>query len=361
MVEILELEKNLTHEEKDITFEEKTEDNGIVFSSDSQKGLTRVYENGLVVCKNSNGTIITNPKTLKRVKSLKIPPAWVDVWICVKSNGHLQVTGKDVKGRKQYIYHSKWTETKCETKFDKMQQFGIALPKIRKQVQKDIAVKKLSKQKMLATIVGLLDYTLIRIGNKSIEKKNHSYGLTTLRNKHLKAIGKDIVFEFAGKRTVKKSVKVTNSKLAKIVKQCKDIPGYHLFGFYDTEGVKHDLQSQDVNLYLKEISGKNISAKDFRTWGGSSHAIKLLQNYEVDDNEKILKKNMNDVVKSVASKLGNTVSVCKEHYLHPVILSAYKDKLIHKYIEKDSELPVQGNKLLMPEEKIFMKIINKIH
>jgi DNA topoisomerase-1 len=337
--------------------EEMAEEMGLTYSTDISKGITRLYEKGSAVYRNLKAEIIENQATLDRIKSLKIPPAWIDVWISPSAKGHLQAIGFDAKERKQYIYHPDWNRLRCESKFDKMQHFGTVLPSIRKQVEKDLAIKKLTKQKMLATVVGLLDHTLIRIGNRMYEKQNHSYGLTTLRNKHMKAIGKNIAFEFIGKKGVKQSVKVTDSKLARIVKKCKDIPGYHLFQFYDSEGLKHDLNSHDVNEYLKDITGEEITAKDFRTWGGSCHAIKLLQQLEVSTNEKELKKTINEVVRSMASKLGNTISVCKKHYLHPLVLEAYKDKEIHQFVEKNPNFHLKGSKMLLPEEKIFLRII----
>ena len=336
------------------------EEIGLKYSTDTSKGIRREYNDKTAIFFNLKGDEISDLKILDRIKSLKIPPAWTEVWISPSSKGHLQATGKDAKGRKQYIYHPDWSKNRCESKFDKMFHFGGVLPSIRKQVEKDLSMRKLCKQKMLATVVGLLDHTLIRIGNKAYEKEYNSYGLTTLRNRHLKNIGKDVLFEFVGKKGVRQSIKVTDSRLSKIVKKCKEIPGYQLFQFYDDNGEKHVVESQDVNSYLKSITGEEITAKDFRTWGGSAYAIKLLQKLEIPETEKELKKNIIDVEKSVAAKLGNTVSVCRKHYLHPIIMEAYKDKVIQQFIEKNPKFHIKGSKLLTPEEKIFLRIIDRI-
>ena len=333
---------------------------GLRYISDKGAGITRKKVKDSFVYLDQKGNVIVDEKTLQRIKSLKIPPAWENVWISPLIKGHLQATGLDSKGRKQYLYHPEWSAMRCENKFDKMLEFGQILPSIRKQIEKDLQIKHLNKEKVLATVVGLLDHTLVRIGNKAYEKANKSFGLTTLKDRHMKALGKNIKFEFVGKKGVKQSIEVTDSKLAKIVKKCRDIPGYQLFQYFDEEGLKQSILSEDVNDYLKQITGKEITAKDFRTWGASAYAVKLLEELEYPDTQKELKKNVNTVIKLVAHRLGNTVSVCKKHYLHPIAIKAYSDNYISELIKKYPRIHVTGSKLLTREEKIFMKILEKL-
>jgi DNA topoisomerase I len=333
---------------------------GLRYTSDKGAGFTRKKVKDSFVYLDQKGNVIADEKTLQRIKSLKIPPAWENVWISPLIKGHLQATGLDSKGRKQYLYHPDWSAMRCENKFDKMFEFGQILPSIRKQIEKDLQIQHLNKEKVLATVVGLLDHTLVRIGNKAYEKANKSFGLTTLKDRHMKALGKNVKFEFVGKKGVKQSIEVTDSKLAKIVKKCRDIPGYQLFQYYDEEGSKQSILSEDVNDYLKEITGKEITAKDFRTWGASAYAVKLLEELEYPDTQKELKQNVNTVIKMVAHKLGNTVSVCKKHYLHPIVIKAYTDNHISELIKKYPRIHITGNKLLTKEEKIFMKILEKL-
>ncbi|HYG39647.1 MAG TPA: DNA topoisomerase IB [Cytophagales bacterium] len=337
------------------------EEIGLRYISDSnRKGITRRAIRGSFKYYDPKGIEIADEKTLQRIKSLKIPPAWENVWISPIIKGHLQVTGVDAKGRKQYLYHPEWSQYRCETKFDKMYDFGEVLPKIRRQIEEDLNTNKLNKQKVLATVVGLLDSTLIRIGNKVYEKENKSFGLTTLKDRHMKALGKNVMFEFVGKKGVKQSIKVTDSKLARVVKKCRDIPGYQLFQYYDEEGNKLAINSEDVNGYLKATTGGEITAKDFRTWGASAYAVKLVETLEYPETQKELKKNVNTVIKDVAHKLGNTVTVCKKHYLHPIVIKAYEDNYISELIKNNPRIHLTGSKLLTREEKIFMKILEKL-
>jgi DNA topoisomerase I len=333
---------------------------GLRYVSDKEKGLTRKRNRDSFIYLDQKGEVITEERVLSRIKSLKIPPAWENVWISPLAKGHLQVTGIDAKGRKQYLYHPDWSHMRCENKFDKMADFGKVLPLIRSEVEKDLKIKELNKEKVLATVVGLLDHTLVRVGNKAYEKANKSFGLTTLKDRHMKALGKNVMFEFVGKKGIKQSVEVTDSRLAKIVRRCRDIPGYQLFQYYDDLGGKQAIHSEDVNEYLKSVTGRDITAKDFRTWGASAYAVKLLEVIEYPDNEKEIKKNVNNVIKLVAQKLGNTVSVCKKHYLHPIVVKAYTDNNISALIKKYPKIHLSGSKLLTREEKIFLKILEKL-
>ena len=342
------------------TFEELVEEAGLKYSNDLLKGFSRVGEQGSFKFLDKRGNEITEEKVLQRINGLKIPPAWTEVWISPLAKGHLQATGKDAKGRKQYIYHQDWGKLRCETKFHRMKFFGSVLPAIREKVEKDLKIKELTKEKVLATVVGLLDHTLVRIGNRAYARDNKSFGLTTLRDRHMKAVGKDVMFEFVGKKGVKQQIKVTDSKLASIVKKCKDIPGYELFQYYDYNKNRHAIQSHDVNDYLKSITGEEISAKDFRTWGSSSYAIKLLLETELPNSQRQLKKSVNEIIKTVAEKLGNTATVCKKHYLHPIIVEAYNDNIIQKILDEEPEYYLNGPKLLYPEEKLFLRVLEKV-
>ena len=336
------------------------EEFGLRYLSEKNSGFTRIKKGENFEYFDTKLKPISDSKVLHRIKSLVIPPAWQEVWISPFSNSHIQATGLDARGRKQYIYHKEWIKYRCETKFDKMEAFGEALPLIRKQVEKDLARKSLDKKKVLSAVVGLLDHTLIRIGNKRFELDNQSYGLTTLRDKHMKAIGKTVIFEFSGKRGIKQELEVTDMQLAKIVKKCRDIPGHKLFQYYNKEGKKFAITSEDVNEYLKNITKRDITSKDFRTWGASTYAVKRLLNIVPPRTKNEIKKNLATVIKEVARKLGNTETVCRKYYLHPIVLKAYSDHYISKIISEDTKYHLKGSKLLSPPEKLFLLILEKL-
>jgi DNA topoisomerase-1 len=270
-----------------------------------------------------DGSAVNDVEILRRIKSLAIPPAWTDVWICNSPNGHLQATGRDAKGRKQSRYHPRWREVRDEAKYERMLLFAEALPTIREHVQKDLALPGLPREKVLATVVRLLETTYIRVGNEEYARTNHSYGLTTMRNRHVTVSGSTVRFCFEGKSGVKHTIDVNDRKLAKIVKRCYDMPGYELFQYLDEEGNPHSIDAADVNEYLRLITDQPFTAKDFRTWAGTVMASMVLQEFQAFNSHTEAKKNVVAAIKRVAGELGNTPAVCRKCYVHPAVLERY--------------------------------------
>ena len=296
---------------------------GLRYVSDAKPGIRREKHGDEFRFFDPKGEPVEDEKTLARIKSLVIPPAWTQVWIAPQSNGHLQATGRDAKGRKQSRYHPKWRETRDETKYERMMHFAAALPVIRKRVDEDLALHGLPRRKVLATLVSLMEQTHIRVGNEEYARDNKSYGLTTMRTKHVEVHGSKITFDFQGKSRVHHTVNLQDRRLASIIKRCADIPGYELFQYLDPDGERHSIDSADVNEYLHEISGEHFTAKDFRTWAGSVLACAMLNELAPYTTQTEAKKNVVQAIKSVASQLGNTPSVCRKCYVHPVVLEAY--------------------------------------
>jgi len=264
-----------------------------------------------------------NGKVKQRIDALAIPPAWTDVWICPQANGHLQASGRDARGRKQYRYHPKWREVRDAVKYDKMLNFDAALPKIRRRVDRDLSLPGLPREKVLATVVRLLEQTSIRVGNEEYKNSNRSFGLTTLQDRHADVNGSTIRFHFKGKSGKTHEVEVNDRRLAKIVRACREIPGQDLFQYVDEEGVRHDVTSGDVNEYIREIAGEEFSAKDFRTWAGTVMALSFLRECEPCVDMKDGKHVLVRCVETVAAALGNTVAVCRKCYVHPAVMDAY--------------------------------------
>lgn len=281
-----------------------------------------------------NGSKIKEKKTLERIKSLVIPPGWEKVRICSKENGHIQVIGTDAKGRKQYIYHPHWTNFRNQTKFFKMAAFGKILPKIREQVDKDLDLPKMPQRKVLALVIRLMEETHIRIGNHCYAKKNKSYGLSTLRSRHLKTSKNKMKFHFIGKRGKEHSVSVRNKKLIKLVNKCEEIPGWQIFKYYDENGEKRSIDSGMVNDYIHEISGEIFSAKDFRTWSGTKIYFETLKDLGYTSEEKENKKNIISALDVTAEALGNTRSICRGSYVHPQVTRLYETGEIVPFFEK---------------------------
>lgn len=289
-----------------------------------------------------NGNPVTDEETLARIKSLVIPPAWTSVWISPSANTHIQAIGRDAKGRKQYRYHPEYRKVRDMVKFDRMRIFGRFLPKIRRVVGQDLARKGMPKRKVLAAIVKLLETTYIRIGNEEYAEENGSFGLTTLRNQHVQILGNVLKFKFRGKSAQNHEIKIEDPRLAKIVKRCRDLPGSSLFEYLDEDGQPKTVDSGDVNDYLREITGGDFTAKDFRTWGGTCLAANyLLQRCAVSEQNQSTKAALVDVVKEVASKLGNKPATCKKYYIHPSVMECYEAgqlaNLAEKYREGHSE------------------------
>ena len=310
---------------------------GLRYVSDAKPGIARgKYRNGFRYTM-PDGTAVRDEDTLGRIKSLVIPPAWNNVWITTHANGHLQATGRDVKGRKQSRYHPRWREVRDETKYERMTLFAEALPRIRARVEADLKRPGLPREKVLATIVSLMEATLIRVGNVEYARENGSYGLTTMRNKHVEVTGSTITFSFQGKSRVHHTIDVQDRRLAGIIKRCADIPGYELFQYLDHDGERHSIDSADVNEYLHEITGEHFTAKDFRTWAGSVLASMMLREIGPFTTATEAKKNVVQAITAVAAKLGNTPSVCRKCYVHPAVLEAYLGGMSAKQAEKAKE------------------------
>ncbi|UWZ82043.1 DNA topoisomerase IB [Occallatibacter riparius] len=306
---------------------------GLRYVTDAKPGFTRKKRGKSFQYFDTDGKRIKDEDTLRRIKSLVIPPAWTDVWICPAANGHLQATGRDARGRKQSRYHPRWREVRDETKYERMKLFGAALPKIRDQVERDLALSGLPREKVLATIVRLLETTFIRIGNEEYAKENQSYGLTTLRNKHVDVEGSKVHFKFKGKSGKMHSIDVQDRQLARIVKKCQDVPGYELFQYIDEEGNHRSVDASDVNDYLRAITEDDFTAKDFRTWAGTVLACSLLRQFEASETQAQTKKNVVEAIKTVAERLGNTPSVCRKCYVHPRVIESYMSGTMVKAFE----------------------------
>jgi len=271
-----------------------------------------------------DGARITDPAQRKRITSLVIPPAWTDVWICPDPNGHIQATARDARGRKQYRYHPSYREARDKSKFRRILEFSEVLPDIRDRVERDLRARDLSRRQILATVVRLLDRTLIRVGNDEYARENRSFGLTTLRGRHVQIKGATLRFSFRGKSGVQHDVAITDRRLARIVQQCQDLPGQELFKFLDAAGKRQSVASDDVNAYLRVITGRDITAKDFRTWAGTMLAAQELRAMGSASSQRATEKNIVRAIDVVAERLGNTRAVCRKYYVHPALLHAYQ-------------------------------------
>jgi DNA topoisomerase-1 len=290
------------------------------YSTDQEPGITRERLGDLAIYRDPAGSLIEDPTTLERIRSLVIPPAWSSVWISLDPDAHLQATGRDSRGRKQYRYHPRWRQVRDADKFAHLVDFGLALPRIRRHVATDLALDGLPRRKVLAAVVQLLEVTLIRVGNDEYARENDSYGLTTLTDDHVSFDEAGCRFEFRGKSGVRHSVSLTDSRLAAIVRGCQEIPGQQLFQYFDVDGRRHPVASEHVNAYLDEAAGIDVSAKDFRTWGGTLHASVLLRQMMLGPTQKAIKHQLAEVVAYVALRLGNTPSICRRCYIHPAVL-----------------------------------------
>ncbi|HEX5342254.1 MAG TPA: DNA topoisomerase IB [Duganella sp.] len=296
---------------------------GLRYVHDDQPGIARRRHGKRFRYLDADGSAVTDEETLARIKALVIPPAWTEVWICKHPLGHLQATGRDARGRKQYRYHARWRTHRDEAKYGRMLSFGKALPSIRQAVDAALRLPGLPREKVLATVVYLLEATLMRIGNEEYARENKSFGLTTLRERHVRLNGGKVEFRFRGKSGVQHAVEVHDRRLANIIRRMRDLPGQELFQYEDDDGNPHAIDSADVNDYLQAISGADYTAKDFRTWAGTVLAAVALQGYEKFDSETQAKKNLVQAIASVAQKLGNTPAICRKCYIHPAIIEAY--------------------------------------
>lgn len=282
-----------------------------------------------------DGTVLKDPAELSRIRSLVIPPAWEDVWICPRADGHLQAVGRDAKGRKQYRYHPQYRSVRDQTKFGRMLAFGAALPKMRARIEEDLRLPGMPREKVLAAVVKLLDHTCMRVGNDEYKKQNDSYGLTTLQDHHVEVKGSKLRFRFRGKSGQEQDIELDDPRLAKIVKKSRDLPGYELFQYTDEGGITRDITSSDVNDYIREIAGgEEFTAKDFRTWGGSGYAASVLEQMGTAETATEAKKNVVAAIKEVAGKLGNRPATCRKYYVHPAVIAAYEDRSLFDIMKK---------------------------
>ncbi|SFP87041.1 DNA topoisomerase IB [Hymenobacter arizonensis] len=333
---------------------------GLRYATDQGPGITRkATRTGKFTFHDAQGQKITDAETLERISSFVIPPAWTDVWISASPTAHLQVTGRDSLGRKQYRYHPAWDEMRSLTKFSRLRSFGEKLADLRAQLNKDLTRPALDREKVVALVLTLMDQSFIRVGNKEYAKKNKSYGLTTLRDKHVAIEGADVNFSFVGKKGVPHDVTLHDARLARLVRKCKEIPGQHLFQYYSTDGQRHALESGDVNEYLQRHTGMALSAKDFRTWGGTVKMVKCLEavlDVEPDlEPEKVVKK----AVKEVATGLGNTPTVCSKYYIHPQVVELFKSGQLIEYLRKHDAEAAPGD-LLSPVERLVLKMLEQV-
>ncbi|WP_447980022.1 DNA topoisomerase IB [Candidatus Nitrospira bockiana] len=333
---------------------------GLRYVSDTEPGIRRQKSGKGFVYRTPEGRVVRDAETLRRITSLAIPPAWRDVWICTDARGHLQATGRDAKGRKQYRYHARWREVRDETKYHRMVAFVRALPRIRRRVARDLARPGLPREKILATVVRLLETTLIRVGNEEYARDNDSFGLTTMRDRHVDVNGAAIRFEFRGKSGIKHTVDLTDRRLAHIIKQSQDLPGYELFQYLEKDGVRRSIDSTDVNAYLKEIAGEEFTAKDFRTWAGTVLAARALQEFEQVGTAAQAKRNVVKAIEAVASRLGNTKAVCRKCYIHPAVLDLYLDgtliEVLRGRVSKELTTGLHG---LPPEEAAVLALLQE--
>lgn len=331
----------------------------LVYVQDSQPGITRIQK-GDVFHYFVGKKRVVNKHILERINKLVIPPAWENVWICSLDNGHLQATGMDARKRKQYRYHSLWNALRNHTKFYRLHEFGKTLPSIRKKLAEDLSLPGLPADKVLAAIVGLMDQTGMRIGNDIYEKLYGSFGLTTLQNRHVKVSGSQMRFIFKGKKNVPQNVSINNKRLAKIVKQCSEIPGKELFQYYADDGSHKKIDSGMVNNYLKAITGENFTAKDFRTWAGTVQAVAAFNDIGTVENQADIKRDIVAVIDKVAIHLGNTRTVCKKYYVHPIIIELYENNRLKIYLKKLSGVgPDPTDAALSRVEKLLMLILEK--
>jgi DNA topoisomerase-1 len=333
---------------------------GLRYVHDSMPGIRRKRAGKHFTYIDADGQPIHDTEELARIRALAIPPAWTDVWISPTPRGHLQATGRDARGRKQYRYHQRWRAVRDETKYHRMLAFGQALPAIRERVQHDLSLPGLPRDKVLATIVRLLEATLIRVGNEEYARENGSYGLTTMRNRHVDVDGATVEFHFKGKGGIKHRIDVHDRKLASIVRRLRDLPGQDLFQYVDEDGELQDVDSEDVNQYLREIAGEDFTAKDFRTWAGTLLAAQALQAFEAVDDEAQARKNVVRAIETVAERLGNTPAVCRKCYVHPEIINAYLEgDTLHTVRDRLARELTRFLPDLDPEEAAVMALLHE--
>ena len=333
---------------------------GLRYVGDHQPGIARQGKPGKFHYLDADGQKLDDDDTLARIKALAIPPAWTDVWICARANGHVQATGRDARGRKQYRYHARWRQVRDEAKYERMLSFGRALPAIRQAVDAGMKLPGMPREKVLATIVHLLELTMMRIGNEEYARTNKSFGLTTLRTRHVKVAGSGVEFHFRGKSGVHHDIKLSDRRLARVLQTIRDLPGQELFQYLDEDGQRHGVDSGDVNDYLREITGEDYTAKDFRTWSGTLLAALALEEFEKVDSEAQAKKNIVQAIESVAKKLGNTPSICRKCYVHPAVLDSYLDGSLLEGLKTRAQQELKEDlHALAPEEAPVLALLQR--
>jgi DNA topoisomerase-1 len=336
---------------------------GLRYVLDDRPGIRRIRSGTGFSYREADGTRLTDPDTLRRIRSLVIPPAWTDVWICPVADGHIQATGRDARKRKQYRYHARFREVRESTKYEHVIAFANALPAIRAKVREHMALRGLPREKVLATVVHLLETTLIRVGNDDYARQNGSYGLTTLKNRHADVDGCEVRFRFAGKGGRQWSLTVRDRRIAKVIKACQDLPsqdlpGQELLQYVADDGEGKDVTSGDVNAYLKEITGQDITAKDFRTWAGTVLAALALNELQSFDSAVQAKRNLRAAIERVAARLGNTPTICRKCYIHPEVLTAYLDGSLIAETTSKVEGELRGDLTgLLPEEAAVLAML----
>ncbi|MGA8529356.1 MAG: DNA topoisomerase IB [Acidobacteriaceae bacterium] len=344
---------------------ESAKEAGLRYVTDAQPGIRRIRAGKGFRYEDAAGKRVRDVETLRRIRSLVIPPAWKDVWICADARGHLQATGRDARGRKQSRYHPRWRVVRDETKYERMLLFGAALKRMRTRVEEDLGRPGLPREKVLATVVRLMERTSIRVGNAEYARENGSYGLTTMRGKHVEVKGSTVTFRFKGKSGKLHTVGIQDRRLAGIVRRCQDLPGYELFEYVDEAGDPHTIDSADVNEYLRAISGEDFTAKDYRTWSGTVLASLALRDFEEAGSETQAKRNVVAAIKEVAQRLGNTPAVCRKCYVHPAVLECYLagklERRVRKKIEEaaDEVLREEEEEELRREERALMEMLRE--
>lgn len=333
----------------------------LLYVTDTTPGILRVKK-GTGFSYLIDDTIVKDTEVLLRIRKLAIPPAWTRVWICTSANGHIQATGYDVRGRKQYKYHPQWSALRNQTKFHRLYEFGKELPRLRQRIEEDIRNPRLTREKVLATVVSLMERTFIRVGNSEYEKLYGSYGLTTMKDAHVDISGATMKFSFKGKKGIFHTITVRNKRLARIVKACRDIPGKELFQYFNEDGVRCSIDSGMVNEYIRETTGRDFSAKDFRTWAGTLSILSSFKAIGRAATQTEIKKNVLQALDEVSAKLGNTRTICKKYYVHPAIIRMYEEQNLEKYLSQLDSVENTDDETsdLTADERVLMKILKKI-
>lgn len=329
-------------------YEQAAADAHLRYVRDTQPGIIR-KKRGKYFAYFLGDKPVKDETVLKRIRGLIIPPSWTNVWICPAHNGHIQATGLDLRKRKQYRYHSGWNALRNETKFHRLHEFGKVLPTLREKIDGDLRQTTLTRDKVLATVLSLMEKTYIRVGNNEYEKANGSYGLTTLKNKHVSVTGDKLVFSFTGKKGVHHDITLHSKRLARAVRQCRDIPGHELFQYYAEDGTRHSIDSGMVNQYIHEAVGTDFTAKDFRTWAGSLHALEAFCEIGKADSDSDCKKNVVAVLDTVSKKLGNSRTVCKKYYVHPGLIRLYEEGKLGQIADKEATI-----------ETLLLRLLSKL-